>query len=283
MKYALVGLGAMGMGMIKSMKTAGLDVYGVDISADRLLEFNDFGGKTERELRNVATDCDVIILVLVNSQQIESVISESLDLIKKGALIISCSTVSPKFIVELGNLLHSKNIELLDAPISGGKLKADIGEITVMGSGSKENFAKANDFLNAVGKNIYNLGEKIGLGSTMKVVHQLLAGVHIVAAAEAVAMGKKAGLDLNTLYEIVLNAAGYSWMFENRVKHILDDDFSPKSAVDIFVKDLNLVVESATQLDIELPVANSALAQFTKAKEMGLGLEDDSAVVKVYK
>jgi L-threonate 2-dehydrogenase len=171
---------------------------------------------------------------------------------------------------------------MLDAPVSGGAAKASAGEMTVMASGAPEAFAKAQAFLDAVAAKVYRLGDAPGMGSRVKMVNQLLAGVHIAAACEAMALGMRAGIDPKMLYEVISNSAGSSWMFQNRVPHILDGDYSPRSAVDIFVKDLGIVLETGKALSFPLPIAATAHQLYLAAGAKGLGREDDASVIKVY-
>ena len=171
---------------------------------------------------------------------------------------------------------------MLDAPVSGGAVKAAVGEMTVMASGAEQTFSQLAPVLDAVAGKVYRVGEEIGLGATVKIVHQLLAGVHIAAGAEAMALAARAGIPLDVMYDVVTNAAGNSWMFENRMRHVVDGDYSPKSAVDIFVKDLGLVADTAKSLHFPLPLASTALNMFTEASNAGFGREDDSAVIKIF-
>lgn len=133
----------------------------------------------------------------------------------------------------------------------------------------------------AIGKLAASLVQP-GLGSTVKIIHQLLAGVHIAAGAEAMALAARAGIPLDVMYDVVTNAAGNSWMFENRMRHVVDGDYTPHSAVDIFVKDLGLVADTAKALHFPLPLASTALNMFTSASNAGYGKEDDSAVIKIF-
>ena len=151
-----------------------------------------------------------------------------------------------------------------------------------MASGPDVVFAQMQLALDAMAENVYRMGSDYGLGSTMKLVNQILAGVHIATAAEAVAFGVRAGLDARQIYEVICNSAGASFMFENRVPHILNDDYTPHSAVDIWVKDLDIVL-SAGQ-DLHFPLFLSALAHqlFMSASAAGHGRLDDAAVVKVF-
>jgi 3-hydroxyisobutyrate dehydrogenase len=151
-----------------------------------------------------------------------------------------------------------------------------------MGSGPAAAFDTLEGALEAVAKKVYRLGERAGIGSTVKTVNQLLAGVHIAAAAEAMALGTRAGADPRALFEVISNSAGASWMFQNRVPHMLEGDYAPKSAVEIFVKDLGVVLDSGRELRFPLPLAAAAHQLFLAAAGAGHGREDDAAVVKVY-
>lgn len=173
-------------------------------------------------------------------------------------------------------------LEMLDAPVSGGAVKAANGEMTVMASGSDIAFERLAPVLEAVAGKVYRIGAEPGLGSTVKIIHQLLAGVHIAAGAEAMALAARAGIPLDVMYDVVTNAAGNSWMFENRMRHVVDGDYTPHSAVDIFVKDLGLVADTAKALHFPLPLASTALNMFTSASNAGYGKEDDSAVIKIF-
>jgi 3-hydroxyisobutyrate dehydrogenase len=154
--------------------------------------------------------------------------------------------------------------------------------MSIMASGAREAFARAQPVLDAIATRVYRLGEHPGMGSKVKMINQLLAGVHIAASAEAMALGIRAGVDPNVLYEVICNSAGASWMFQNRVPHILAGDYTPLSAVNIFVKDLGIVLDSAKKLTFPLPLTATAHQMFIMAGARGHGLEDDSAVVKVF-
>ncbi|EHC32971.1 D-beta-hydroxybutyrate dehydrogenase, partial [Salmonella enterica subsp. enterica serovar Adelaide str. A4-669] len=178
--------------------------------------------------------------------------------------------------------LTALNLNMLDAPVSGGAVKAAQGEMTVMASGSEAAFTRLKPVLDAVASNVYRISDTPGAGSTVKIIHQLLAGVHIAAAAEAMALAARAGIPLDVMYDVVTHAAGNSWMFENRMQHVVDGDYTPRSAVDIFVKDLGLVADTAKALRFPLPLASTALNMFTSASNAGYGKEDDSAVIKIF-
>jgi 3-hydroxyisobutyrate dehydrogenase len=182
----------------------------------------------------------------------------------------------------LGQRLAAIDLLFLDAPVSGGTARAAEGKLSIMASGSPAAFARAEPFLAALGENLYRMGDEPGQGATMKLVNQALAGVHIAAAAEALALGTKAGIDPNRIYEVISNSAGASWMFQNRVPHILADDFTPHSAVEIWLKDLDLVVDTGKELHLPMPLAAVAHQLFIMAAAAGYNRLDDSAVIKVF-
>jgi len=281
----VIGLGSMGMGAAKSCINAGLDVYGFDLNPKALEELSRNGAKDVSEnALDFAYEIDALLILVVNAQQVNSVLFESglASSLKPETAIMVSATMASDDAKSIGEKLNQHQLIMLDAPVSGGALKAANGEMTVMASGSQVAFDKLKPLLDATATKVYKIGEEIGLGSTVKIIHQILAGVHIAAAAEAMALAARANIPLELMYDIVTNAAGNSWMFENRMKHVLDGDYSPNSMVDIFVKDLGLVADTAQNLDFPLPLSSTALEMFTKASNAGFGKEDDSAVIKIF-
>jgi len=281
----VIGLGSMGMGAAKSCINAGLDVFGFDLNPKALEELQQFGAKGVSESAlEYASKLDAMLILVVNAQQVNSVLFESglASSLKPETAIMVSATMASDDAKSIGEKLNQHQLIMLDAPVSGGALKAANGEMTVMASGSQVAFDKLKPLLDATATKVYKIGEEIGLGSTVKIIHQILAGVHIAAAAEAMALAARANIPLELMYDIVTNAAGNSWMFENRMKHVLDGDYSPNSMVDIFVKDLGLVADTAQNLDFPLPLSSTALEMFTKASNAGFGKEDDSAVIKIF-
>lgn len=281
----VIGLGSMGMGAAKSCINAGLDVFGFDLNPKALEELQQFGAKGVSESAlEYASKLDAVLILVVNAQQVNSVLFESglASSLKPETAIMVSATMASDDAKSIGEKLNQHQLIMLDAPVSGGALKAANGEMTVMASGAQVAFDKLKPLLDATATKVYKIGEEIGLGSTVKIIHQILAGVHIAAAAEAMALAARANIPLELMYDIVTNAAGNSWMFENRMKHVLDGDYSPNSMVDIFVKDLGLVADTAQNLDFPLPLSSTALEMFTKASNAGFGKEDDSAVIKIF-
>ena len=281
----IIGLGSMGMGAAKSCLRAGLDVYGFDLNGQALEELSRHGAKAvSTNAGDYADELDAVLLLVVNAEQVNKVLFASglASLLRPHTPVMVSATISAEDAKAIEASLIEHQLIMLDAPVSGGAVKAQLGEMTVMASGAQTTFDTLKPVLNAVASKVYNVGSEIGLGATVKVIHQLLAGVHIAAGAEAMALAAKANIPLELMYEVVTNAAGNSWMFENRMKHVVEGDYSPKSMVDIFVKDLNLVAETAKSLDFPLPISSTALNMFVEASEAGYGQEDDSAVIKIF-
>jgi 3-hydroxyisobutyrate dehydrogenase len=199
-----------------------------------------------------------------------------------GATVMLCSTVPPAFVRNVAQRLQDKGVLVLDAPVSGGVRGATSGTLTVMAAGPATAFAACEQALAAVSSQVYRLGDAPGVGSNVKLINQLLAGVHIAAAAEAMALATHAGLSSQVVFDVISNSAGASWMFTNRVPHMLTADYTPHSALDIFVKDLGIVLDAGKALRFPLPLAAAAHQLFLMGAAAGFGREDDAAVVKVY-
>jgi 3-hydroxyisobutyrate dehydrogenase len=284
-KIGLIGLGAMGLGMAQSLRRAGYNVHVFDLRHEVAENFAAEGGVVCSSPAEVATACEVLISVVVNAAQTETVLfgqGGAAAAMKPESVFVMCSTVDPDWSIGLEQRLADKAILYLDAPISGGAARAAKGEITMMTSGHPDAYSKAGSALDAMSAKVYRLGSTAGNGSKVKIINQLLAGVHIAAAAEAMALGLRQGVDPQALYEVITHSAGNSWMFENRMAHVLAGDYTPLSAVDIFVKDLGLVLDTARTSKFPLPLASTAHQMFLQAASAGLGREDDSAVIKIF-
>ncbi len=281
----VIGLGTMGYGAAISASRRSFPTVGLDISPTNIKRFTDTGGKVASDISTLAAECDAFLVLVVNAAQTEAVLFGENGLASKakpGSVIIAAATVDPSLPPLWEKQLNERGLHFIDGPVSGGAVKAEAGEMTVMASGKPEAFAVAEDVLQAYAGKVYRLGEHAGPGSTVKMVNQHLAGVHIAAACEAMALGIKAGADPHQLYEVICNSAGMSWMFQNRVPHILAGDYAPLSAVNIFVKDLGIVLDAAQKLTMALPLASSAHQLYLGASGAGFGQEDDSAVIKLY-
>jgi putative dehydrogenase len=284
-RVGVVGLGAMGMGMAQSLLRAGLEVHACDVRPEAVQKLAAAGAHGAASPAELAPKVDALLIVVVNAAQTEQVLfgpEGAAAHLKPGAVVIASATVSPEFAEALGARLQAMGLRFIDAPISGGAAKAASGEMSVMAAGAPETFAVCTRLFDAICARLYRLGDQPGQGSKVKMINQLLAGVHIAAAAEAMALGLRAGCDPDALYEVISNSAGSSWMFQNRVPHILAGDYTPLSAVNIFVKDLGIVLDYAKKSVFPLPLSATAHQMFMQASAAGHGQEDDSAVIKLF-
>lgn len=283
-KVALFGLGSMGLGIGQSLLRAGHTVHGFDLNEAAVKRFQSDGG-AEGDLKTFATTLEIAMIVVVSAAQTEAVLFGETELaahLPKGAVVIGCATVPPAFARDMEGRLAERGLLYLDAPISGGSVKAAEGALTIMASGGAKAFEKAQAALDAMAQTVFRLGDQAGPASAMKAINQLLAGVHIAAAAEAMTFGMTQGIEPKQCLDVISQCAGTSWMFENRGPHIVDGDYAPRSAVDIFVKDLGIVSDIAREARFSAPLTAAALQQYLAASGMGLGREDDAAVAKVY-
>ncbi len=280
-RIGVFGLGSMGFGIAQSLLRAGHVVAGFDVNMDAVQRFQAEGG-LQGEQYDILPTLDIVVLVVLNADQTQVVLDNIIDNIPTGTGIMSCATVAPLFAKDMERMTQVKGLHYLDAPISGGAAKAASGDLSIMASGTKEAFASLRPALSAMAQTVFELGDTAGAGSAMKAINQMLAGVHIAAMAEAVTFGMTQGVDPAKTVEVITQCAGNSWMFENRAPHIVDADYTPRSSVNIWPKDLGIVLDIAKDAKFAAPLTAAAMQQFIAAAGSGLGLEDDAAVAKVY-
>jgi len=284
-RIAVIGLGSMGFGMATSLKRAGFEVTGYDVAGEAVARFVADGGKGAKTPAQAAHQADIVICVVLNAAQTETVLFGKdgvAETLAKDAVFVSSATMDPEVARRLAKQLEATGAHYLDAPISGGAQRAAQGELTILASGSALAFAKARPALDAMAAKLYELGDAAGQGAAFKMINQLLAGVHIAAASEAITFAAKQGLDLQKVYEVITASAGNSWMFENRMPHVISGDYKPRSAVEIFVKDLGIVQDMARSARFPAPLASAALQMFLMASASGMGRDDDASVARLY-
>jgi 3-hydroxyisobutyrate dehydrogenase len=284
-RVAVVGLGSMGFGMAQSLSQAGFSVTGFDVAPQAVGRWIDSGGRGAENPAQAAADADIVVCVVVNAAQTEAILFGAAgvaETLPQGGVFVSSATMAPDIARQFADRLEATGRHYLDAPISGGAIRARDGALTILASGTPAAFDKARPALSAMATKLYELGDQAGLGASFKMINQLLAGVHIAAASEAMAFAARQGLDLAKVYEVITASAGNSWMFENRMPHVLAGDYTPHSAVEIFVKDLGIIQDMARTAKFPVPVAASALQMFLAAAGMGMGRDDDASVARVY-
>jgi 3-hydroxyisobutyrate dehydrogenase len=275
----------MGRGAATNLLAKGFDVVGFDVRAEALDWLQEQGGTAAPSLRELATHTRIVISFVVNSQQTESVLYGEGGLVgclPAGAVVIVCSTMDPAYVQDLAERLARDSVHLVDAPVTGGAAGAAKGTLTIMGSGVTEAFDEARPVLEAFGSRVYNLGAA-GAGARMKVLNQLLCGVHLAVAGEAIALARHQGLPLAMTLEILGSGAAGSWMLADRGPRMVSERFDDvRSAIDIFVKDMSLVLDATREARFAAPLAHAAYLSFIQATARGLGAKDDAAVTTNY-
>lgn len=282
---AVIGLGSMGFGMARSLRRAGFAVTGCDVNPASVARFVAEGGEGAASPAEAARQAAIVVSVVVNAAQTEAILfgpGGVAQTLTPGGVFISSATMDPEAARSFAKRLEASGRHYLDAPISGGAARAAEGALTILASGSADAFAKARPALDAMAATIYELGDAAGQGAAFKMINQLLAGVHIAVAGEAMAFAARQGLDLRKVFEVITASAGNSWCFENRMPHVLDNDYAPRSAIDIFVKDLGIVQDMARAAKFPAPIASAALQMYLMASAAGMGRDDDASVARLY-
>lgn len=283
-QVAIFGLGAMGYGMAGALARAGLTTYGFDINPEAMKRFQSEGG-TPGTFDDIAPGLDAAVVVVVNAAQTEAVLFGDNGIaakLAKGAVVVACATVAPDFARNMAARCAALGLLYLDAPVSGGTIKANEGTLSILAAGTPDAFTKARPALDAMAAKVFELGDSAGAGSSMKAVNQMLTGVQIAAMAEAMTFGMTQGVTPAQFLEVISQCAGTSWALESRAPSIVNGDYRPLSAVDIWPKDLGIVLDIAKSAKFGAPITAAALQQYLAASGSGLGGEHDSAVAKVY-
>jgi 3-hydroxyisobutyrate dehydrogenase len=281
-----IGLGVMGQHSARRLVQAGYRVQAYDVKKEPLARFEEAGGITCKNAAMAAENASHVVIFVVNGQQAEEVIFGPAGILakaKSGATIVSCVTMLPAEARSIGERCREQGWSFLDAPVSGGEIGAKQGTLTVMASGEPSALDASEALLTSIGSRLKRVGDHPGQGALVKTINQLLCGVHLAAAGEAMALARRAGLDPQAVFDVVSESAAGSWMLSNRGPRMVAGDFDTSaSAVDIFVKDLGIVMDVARELRFPAPVSATALQSFLGASGAGLGLKDDSAVVQYY-
>ena len=279
---AFIGLGSMGLPMAKNLLSKQFRVRGFDTRQSAIDALAQAGGTGSSTAAEAAAHADTLILMVVNAAQAADVLDTALDALAPGATVILMATCAPSAASALAERVLATGRRFIDAPVSGGIAGATGGTLTIMAAAAADTMAAAKPILEALGDKLFHVGDKPGQGAAVKTVNQLLCGVHIAVTAEAFALATKAGVDLDILLQIMSGSAASSWMLRDRGPRMLQPDPAVASAVDIFVKDLGLVLDAGRDAKAALPLAATAYQLFLAASGRGDGKADDSQVIRSY-
>jgi len=280
-----IGLGAMGGPMVAVVARAGHAVKAFDTNPDAVAEAARDGVVAATDVADVARDVEVLALMVATPAQAESVLfgkDGAAAELQQDAVVLVMATVGPGPVHEWAERLAPLGVEVVDAPVSGGVARAADGDLLMMVSGSTDALAAAQPLLDAMARTAPVVGAEPGDGQKVKLVNQLLCGVHIAVAAEALAFAESMGLDAGSTWEVLRHGAAASFMLDDRGARMVDDSADEvRSALDIFVKDMGLVLGAARDNAYPAPLASAAEQLYTAGRRAGLGRRDDSSVIDV--
>jgi 3-hydroxyisobutyrate dehydrogenase len=271
----------MGSAMAKRLIDAGYRVTGYDVRPEAVSRFIETGGQGATSAASAARDADVLIVMTVNADQADTVLADAVAATRSDATVVVMSTCAPARVAAMSDRVSATGRRFVDAPVSGGVAGAMAASLTIMAAAPDATIRDIEPVLRAMGRNLFHIGQIAGQGSAMKIVNQLLCGAHIAVAAEGLAFAERQGIDPVRALEILSGSAAASWMLKDRGPRMVTDDPTVTSTVDIFVKDLGLVLEAGRSAKMGLPLAAIAHQSFLSASGMGLGAADDSQVIAI--
>ena len=277
----------MGSPMAKRLAGAGFELKVFDVLDERTRPLVKLGAVSASSLKEAAERTEALVVMVANAEQAKGVLfgeGGAAEALPDGAAVVIMSTIGPEAIRELTDGLAERGLRTMDAPVSGGVARAEKGDLLIMAGGPEDLFEELRPVLAAMGSSVVHCGPRVGDGQAVKLVNQLLCGVHIAAAAEALAYAEALGLEPRFVFETIRHGAANSFMLEDRGERMLEEEFvPPKSALDIFVKDMGLVRRAAEERGFETPLSSAALELYLAGKVAGLGAEDDSGVIRVFR
>ena len=284
MRIGFVGLGSMGTPMAGNLVRAGFDVSGHDTNPKALAALEQNGGRPAASAAEAARQADVLVLMVVNASQAEAVLfaSGALDALASDGAVMLMATCPPGSVKALAARVCETGRSFVDCPVSGGTRGADGATLTIMAATDRTTFDRIRPVLDAMGDKVFHVGSEPGQGAVVKTVNQLLCGVHIAAAAEGLALAAKVGVDADVILQILGQSSAASWMLNDRGPRMVQADPPVSSAVDIFVKDLGIVLEAGRESKAALPLAAVAHQLFLASSGRGDGSADDSQVIRSY-
>jgi 3-hydroxyisobutyrate dehydrogenase-like beta-hydroxyacid dehydrogenase len=273
--------------MAGRLTEAGFELKVFDVVAERASPLVEMGAASAASPKKAAEGSGALVLMVANAAQANNVLFGEggvAGALPEGAAVVVMSTIGPEAVREIDQELAGRGLRTLDAPVSGGVARAERGDLLIMAGGPRDLFEELRPVLDAMGSSVVHCGPRVGDGQAVKLVNQLLCGVHIVAAAEALAYAESLGLDPRFVFETIRHGAANSFMLEDRGERMLEEEYvPPKSALDIFVKDMGLVGNAAEERGFEAPLAAAALEMYLAGRDAGLGAEDDSGVIRVFR
>ena len=284
MKIGFIGLGIMGKPMAKNLIKAGYDLTVYDLNADAMNEVAACGCKKAESIHDAAAVADVLITMVPNSPQVKQVLlaeGGAIETLRRGAVVIDCSSINPIASREVAAALAEKGIEMLDAPVSGGEPKAIDGTLAFMVGGKQEVFDQYKEILSHMGSSMVLCGG-IGAGNVTKLCNQIIVAVNIAAVSEALMLGQSAGVEPEKIFEAIKGGLAGSTVMNAKAPMMLDQNFKPGFRLDLHIKDLNNSLETGHALGSPMPIASVVMDMMKYMSANGHGAEDHSTLMQYY-
>jgi 2-hydroxy-3-oxopropionate reductase len=283
-KIGFIGLGIMGKPMSKNLLRAGYPLLIYDIVPAALEEIVRAGAEKATSPKDVAAKTDVIITMLPNSPHVKEVVlgkNGIIEAARPGSILIDMSSIAPLVSREIAAKLAEKEIRMLDAPVSGGEPKAIDGTLSIMVGGSKADFDESFPLLKVMGASVVLCGE-IGAGNVTKLANQIVVAANIAAVSEALVLATKAGVNPDLVHQAIRGGLAGSTVMDAKVPMMMDRNFKPGFRINLHIKDLNNVLETARGIDVPTPLTDKVMAMMQSLKDEGMGDADHSALVRYY-
>ena len=279
----VIGAGAMGMGVVRSLRRAGFATLVRDVRAEAERDAARLGAAIAADAAALAAACDIAVVLVVDAAQVDDVLfgpAGHAAGARDGAIVVLSSTLAPDFVAALAPRLAARGVALVDAPVSGGPARAHAGTLTIMAAGPPAALARCEPVFAAMAGKVFRLGPRAGDAAKFKIVNNLLAAVNLAAAGEALALAARAGLDAATVADVIGASSGASWILSDRAPRALAGDFSPRAAAKILAKDVGIAADFAARLGADATFARAAQAAFAAAVEAGDGDADDAVLLR---
>jgi 2-hydroxy-3-oxopropionate reductase len=283
-RIGFIGLGIMGKPMALNLINAGHRLTVYDINKEAVETLASSGATAANSLKEIGEKSDIIITMLPASNHVKEVVLGENGIIhcaKEGTIVIDMSSITPVVSREIANELAKKGIEMLDAPVSGGEPKAIDGTLAIMVGGKEEVFGQVNDVLYCMGENVTLVGGN-GCGTTAKLANQIIVNLNIAAMSEALVLAAKAGIDINMMYQAIRGGLAGSAVLDAKVPLILERNFVAGGRIDINLKDIANVMDTAHEIGVPLPLSSQLLEIFHALKVDGKASHDHGGIVQYY-
>lgn len=278
-RVGFIGYGAMGLPMARNLLLKGFEVHvTAHHNREPVEQLKEAGAIEHSSLSGIVSQCEVLITILPTDREMRAVLlsTEVLGGLSSEHVLIEMTSGSPGVMKDIAQAYQERGIRVLDAPVSGGTIGAEKGTLTVMAGGDEELLEVCRPVLDAMAQNIYLVGP-VGAGKSIKAINQMLAGIHMIASAEALALAEKLEIDTSMLKEVIGKSSGSSWMLMNKLDSLSNRNFTPGFKHSLMKKDVDIAVKEGA--DIKLPLASLAL-QLYKMSEKEFGQDDFSAIGK---